>query len=186
MCTPAAITSVIIGGAQTVSSIAGQRQQAEMQQQAQNLAAQQERERYLAEVAAMRTREQQEMVAKAQRIDEASRRAQEVRARATVAAGESGISGLSVNALINDLARQEQEYIFSEKQQASMTDVANQMRLKEAGLGFNRNMLRIRQPIEQPDYLGTAIGGIQTGLSTFNTLSDAGFNQEFKKFTDNI
>ena len=67
-----------------------------------------------------------------------------------------------------------------------MTDVANQMRLKEAGLGFNRNMLRIRQPIEQPDYLGTAIGGIQTGLSTFNTLSDAGFNQEFKKFTDNI
>ena len=186
MCTPAAIVSTVIGGAQTVSSIAGQRQQAAMQEQSQQLATRQERQRYLAEVAAMRTREQQDMIARAQRIDDSAKRAMEARSRAKVAAGESGITGSSVNALINDLSRQEAEYRFSETQQASMMDVANQMRLKEAGLGFNRNMLRINQPIEQPNYLGSALGGAQTGLSTFNTLSNAGFNQEFKKFTDNI
>ena len=63
-----------------------------------------------------------------------------------------------------------------------MLNVSNQMQLKEAGLGFSRNMLRINQPIEGPDYLGSFLSGTQTGLSTFNTLSNAGFNQEFKKF----
>ena len=110
----------------------------------------------------------------------------EARATARVASGESGISGLSVNALINDLARQKADYTFSTQQQASMTEVANEMRLKESGLNFSRNMLRINQPIEQPNYIGAALQGTQTGLSTFNTLSDAGFNQEFKKFTDKI
>jgi hypothetical protein len=157
-----------------------------MQEQSQRLATQQERQRYQAEVAAMRVREQQEMVARAQRIDESSKRAMEARATAVTAAGESGITGSSVNALINDLSRQEAEYRFSETQQASMSDVANQMQLKEAGLGFNRNMLRINQPIEAPNYIGSLLGGTQTGLSTFNTLSNAGFNQEFKKFTDDI
>lgn len=184
MCTPTAIVSAAIGGAQTMSSIAGQRQQAQMQEQSQRLATQQERQRYQAEVAAMRTRQQQDMIARAQRIDDSSKRAMEARATARTAAGESGITGSSVNALINDLARQEAEYNFSETQQASMMDVANQMQLKESGLGFNRNMLRINQPIESPNYIGSLLGGTQTGLSTFNTLSNAGFNEEFKNFTN--
>ena len=169
MCTPVAV-SALVGGAQTVSSIVGQRQQAEMQQQAQATASAQERQRYLAEVSAMRTQQQQEMVARAQRIQEANRKAMEARATARVSAGESGVSGLSVDALLGDLTRKEAEYTFSEQQQAEMTDVNRQLQLKEAGIGFNRNMLRINRPIEQPDYLGSALGGIQSGLSTYSSL----------------
>ena len=110
MCTP--LAAVAIGAAQTATSIIGQRQQAEMQQQAQATASVQERQRYLAEVSAMRTQQQQEMVARAQRIQEASKRAMEARARATVAAGESGVSGLSVQALLGDFSRQEAQYNF--------------------------------------------------------------------------
>jgi len=170
MCTPLAAVSALVGGAQTVSSIVGQRQQAEMQQQAQATASAQERQRYLAEVSAMRTQQQQEMVARAQRIQEANRKAMEARATARVSAGESGVSGLSVDALLGDLTRKEAEYTFSEQQQAEMTDVNRQLQLKEAGIGFNRNMLRINRPIEQPDYLGSALGGIQSGLSTYSSL----------------
>jgi len=170
MCTPLAAVSALVGGAQTVSSIVGQRQQAEMQQQAQATASVQERQRYLAEVSAMRTQQQQEMVARAQRIQEANRKAMEARATARVSAGESGVSGLSVDALLGDLTRKEAEYTFSEQQQAEMTDVNRQLQLKEAGIGFNRNMLRINRPIEQPDYLGSALGGIQSGLSTYSSL----------------
>jgi len=170
MCTPLAAVSALVGGAQTVSSIVGQRQQAEMQQQAQATASAQERQRYLAEVSAMRTQQQQEMVARAQRIQEANRKAMEARATARVSAGESGVSGLSVDALLGDLTRKEAEYTFSEQQQAEMTDVNRQIQLKEAGIGFNRNMLRINRPIEQPDYLGSALGGIQSGLSTYSSL----------------
>ncbi len=170
MCTPLAAVSALVGGAQTVSSIVGQRQQAQMQEQAQTTASSQERQRYLAEVSAMRTQQQQEMVARAQRIQEANRKAMEARATATVSAGESGVSGLSVDALLGDLTRKEAEYTFSEQQQAEMTDVNRQLQLKEAGIGFNRNMLRINKPIEQPDYLGSALGGIQSGLSTYSSL----------------
>ena len=170
MCSPLAAVSALVGGAQTVSSIVGQRQQAEMQQQAQATASSQERQRYLAEVSAMRTQQQQEMDARAQRIQEANRKAMEARATARVSAGESGVSGLSVDALLGDLTRKEAEYTFSEQQQAEMTDVNRQLQLKEAGIGFNRNMLRINRPIEQPDYLGSALGGIQSGLSTYSSL----------------
>ena len=165
MCTP--LAAVAIGAAQTASSIIGQRQQAQMQEQAQATASSQERQRYLAEVSAMRTQQQQEMVARAQRIQEASKRGMEARARARVAAGESGVSGLSVDALLGDLSRQEAQYTFSEQQQAEMTDVNRQIQLKEAGIGFNR-------PIEQPDYLGSALGGIQTGLSNYSVMKNAG------------
>ena len=170
MCSPLAAVSAIVGGAQTVSSIAGQRQQARMQEQAQRTATQQERQRYLAEVSAMRTQQQQEMIARAQRIQEASRKAMEARATARVSAGESGVSGLSIAALLGDLTRKESEYTFSEQRQAEMLDVSRDIQLSEAGIGFNRNMLRINKPIEQPDYLGSALGGFQSGLSTYSSL----------------
>ena len=170
MCSPLAAVSAIVGGAQTVSSIAGQRQQARMQEQAQRTATQQERQRYLAEVSAMRTQQQQEMIARAQRIQEASRKAMEARATARVSAGESGVSGLSIAALLGDLPRKESEYTFSEQRQAEMLDVSRDIQLSEAGIGFNRNMLRINKPIEQPDYLGSALGGFQSGLSTYSSL----------------
>ena len=170
MCSPLAAVSAIVGGAQTVSSIAGQRQQARMQEQAQRTATQQERQRYLAEVSAMRTQQQQEMIARAQRIQEASRKAMEARATARVSAGESGVSGLSIDALLGDLTRKESEYTFSEQRQAEMLDVSRDIQLSEAGIGFNRNMLRINKPIEQPDYLGSALCGFQSGLSTYSSL----------------
>ena len=170
MCSPLAAVSAIVGGAQTVSSIAGQRQQARMQEQAQRTATQQERQRYLAEVSAMRTQQQQEMIARAQRIQEASRKAMEARATARVSAAESGVSGLSIDALLGDLTRKESEYTFSEQRQAEMLDVSRDIQLSEAGIGFNRNMLRINKPIEQPDYLGSALGGFQSGLSTYSSL----------------
>jgi len=168
MCTP--LISAAVGVAQTASSIAGQTQQARMQEQAQRTATQQERQRYLAEVSAMRMQEQQEMIARAQRIQEASRKAMEARSTARVSAGESGVSGLSVNALLGDLTRKEAEYTFSEQRQAEMLDVNRDLQLSEAGIGFNRNMLRINKPIEQPDYLGSALGGLQSGLSTYSSL----------------
>ena len=170
MCSPLAAVSALVGGAQTISSVVGQRQQAEMQEQAQANASVQERQRYLAEVSAMRTQQQQEMIARAQRIQEANRKAMEARATARVSAGESGVSGLSVDALMGDLTRKEAEYTFSEQRQAEMTDVNRQIQLQESGIGFNRNMLRINKPIEQPDYLGSALGGIQSGLSTYSSL----------------
>ena len=169
MCNPIAI-GLALGGAQAVSQISGQRQMAKAQEQAQANASKAERQRYLQEVSSMRVQQGQEQVAAAQRINESAKKAREARATARVSAGEAGVAGLSVDALINDLTREEAEYSFATQQQTQMNDVGRQMQLQNAGLGFTNNMLRINRPIEQPDYLGAALSGAQTGMSTYSTL----------------
>ena len=129
-----------------------------------------ERQRYLQEVSSMRVQQGQEQVAAAQRINESAKKAREARATARVSAGESGVAGLSVDALINDLTREEAEYSFATQQQLQMNDVGRSMQLQNAGLGFTNNMLRINRPIEQPNYLGAALSGASAGMSTYSAL----------------
>jgi len=159
-----------LGAASTVSQVQGQRQAAKAQARSQANASAAERQRYLQEVSSMRVQQGQEQVAAAQRISESARKAREARATARVSAGEAGVAGLSVDAIINDLTKQEAEYSFATQQQTQMNDVGRTMQLENAGLSFTNNMLRINKPIEQPDYLGAALSGAQTGMSTYSTL----------------
>lgn len=161
-----------MGVASAGTQVIGQRQAAAAQAQAQANASKAERQRYLQEVSSIRIQQGQEQVAAAKRIQESTRKAREARATARVSAGEAGVAGLSVDALINDLTREEAEYSFATQQQLQMNDVGRQMQLQNAGLGFTNNMLRINRPIEQPNYLGAALGGAQTGMSTYSALKN--------------
>ena len=166
------LISAGLGAASAGSSIYGQRQQAKTQAKVQANASAAERERYLREVSSMRVQQGQEEVAAAQRVNESARKAREARATARVSAGEAGVAGLSVDALISDLTREEANYNFATQQQLQMSDVNRTLQLGDAGLGFTNNMLRINKPIEKPDYLGAAISGAQTGLSTYDVTKD--------------
>ena len=143
---------------------------ANAQEEVQRRSSAAERQRYLNEVSSMRVQQRQEQIAAAQRIQESTRKAREARATARVSAGEAGVSGLSVDALINDLTREEASYRFATNQQTQMNDVNRTLQLRDAGLGFQNNLLRINRPIEQPDYLGAALSGAQTGLVTYSAL----------------
>lgn len=167
MCDPISIGMAV---ASTAMQVSGQRQMAKTQARVQANASAAERQRYLQEVSSMRVQQGQEQVAAAQRINESAKKAREARATARVSAGEAGVAGLSVDALINDLTREEAEYSFATQQQLQMNDVGRSMQLQNAGLGFTNNMLRINRPIEQPDYLGAALSGAQTGMSTYSAL----------------
>lgn len=169
MCDP--LTAAIgLGVAQTGVTIIGQRQMADAQTKAQANASKAERQRYLHEVSSMRIQQGQEQVAAAQRLQESTKKAREARATARVSAGEAGVAGLSVDALINDLTRKEAEYNFNTQKQLQMSDVNRTLQLRDAGLGFTNNMLRINKPIEQPNYLGASLSGATTGLSTYSAL----------------
>ena len=170
MCEPVTLTALALGAASAGTQVMGQRQQAKTQAKVQKNASAAERQRYLQEVSSMRIQQGQEQVAAAQRIQESTRKAREARSTARVSAGEAGVAGLSVDALINDLTREEASYNFATQQQTQMNDVNRTMQLDQAGLGFTNNMLRINRPIEQPDYLGAALSGAQTGMSTYSTL----------------
>ena len=169
-----------MGIASMGSQIMGQSQQAKAQAKVQANASAAERQRYLQEVSSMRIQQGQEEVAAAQRVNESARKAREARATARVSAGEAGVAGLSVDALINDLTREEAEFNFATQQQLQMSNVNRTMQLDQAGLGFTNNMLRINKPIEQPNYLGAALGGAQTGLSTYSVTKDMEFKNPFK------
>ena len=170
MCPP--IIAAGLGIASMGAQVMGQRQMAKTQAKVQANASAAERERYLREVSSMRVQQGQEEVAAAQRVNESARKAREARATARVSAGEAGVAGLSVDALINDLTREEANYNFATQQQLQMSDVNRTLQLGDAGLGFTNNMLRINKPIAKPDYLGATISGAQTGLSTYSVTKD--------------
>lgn len=171
MCEP---VSISIAVASALSSIVGQRQQADAQEKQQKLASQQERQRYLEEVTSLRSQEAQEQVARSQRLQEAEIKGKEAKASAVVAAGEGGVAGLSVEALVANISRKEATYAFSERKQAEMIGVGRTMEIQSAGSGYQRNLLSINKPIPQPNYVGAALEGAQTGFSTYNSVQKAG------------
>ena len=163
--------SAVLGGVSSVLQIVGQRNQAKTQRKVQENASKVERQRYLNEVSSLRTQQAQEAEAIAQKLQANKRKAIEAQSTARVAAGEAGVAGISVDALKQDLARKESLYNQSLGKQAQMLNVRREIALRDAGLGFTNNMLRINKPIEEVDYAGAIVGGAKTGLSTYQALT---------------
>ena len=180
MCNPVAI-AVAMGAVSAGLQIQGQKIQQKTQRRVQENASKVERQRYLNEVSSLRTQQAQEQVAAAQRLQANKTRAREARATARVSAGEAGVAGLSVDALMNDLTRKEAMYNNSVNTQGQMLDVRRELSLRDAGLGFTNNMLRINRPIEEVNYAGALMSGAQTGLSTYGALQGSGFGAKSPK-----
>jgi hypothetical protein len=166
-----------MGLAQAGLSIHGQQQQAKTQERVQKNATLAEQQRHLQEMSASRLRERQEKVAAAQGIQQSTKKAREARSTARVSAGESGVAGLSVDALINDLTRQEAEYSFSVQQQQQFNQVNRDLAFQDGAMQSRMNLLSINKPIAQPNYLGAALEGASTGLSAYGAMSKAGIGQ---------
>ena len=178
MCLPILpVISAGLGIASTVMQIRGQRQQAEAQEQSQRNATIAEQQRHLSEMSASRLRERQEMVSAAQRIQQSTTKAREARATARVSAGEAGVTGLSVDSLINDMTRKEAEFSFSVQQQMQMGSVNRKLAFEDGSNQTRMNILGINRPINQPDYFGAMLSGAQTGMSAYSFGNDAGFFQ---------
>ena len=170
----AAIAAVVIGAVTTASSAVGQKQAADTQEKQQKIAAQQERQRYLEEVTSLRQQQAQEQVARSQRMQEAELKGKEAKAQAVVAAGEGGVAGLSVEALVANISRKQATYAFSEQKQAEMMSAARTMEIQSAGSGYQRNLFTINRPIQQPNYVDSVLQGTQAGLSVYSAVQKAG------------
>jgi hypothetical protein len=179
MCHPAAFA--VMGGLQAGAQALGARQQAQMQYQAQlqqaemqrryqEQAAAAERQRAQQEQSSMRMRQAQEQEAVGRELEQVSRKSQAALARARVAAGEAGVAGASVQALMGDYMRQEAGYRAALLRQQELGAVATGLGLEQAGLASQQRLIGIRQPIAQPvkprglgiqDVLSVASGGLQ-------------------------
>ena len=176
MCEPisaAAIAKISLAStiASTGLSLMAQRNQAKMQAASQRAAAQRENARYRREATAQRLKEGQEDLALTREIQESTAKARAARSTATVAAGEAGISGLSVDALLDDYTRQEADYRFSLSEQNRLTGVNNQLALDEMGFRSQANQIRINQPIKKPDYLGSMVNLAGSGMQIYSNYN---------------
>lgn len=176
MCDPISIGLGIASGAMQYQ---GQRQAAKTQATMQRRASEQEAKRHLAQVSAMRTKERFQQMEASQKLQANQRRAQEARATARVASGEAGVSGLSVDAIMNDYTRKEGQYNFSVLQNQRVQQINSALGLDNAGQAYTSNMLRINQPIKKASFGEAILTGAQTGFAMATPVKEAGLDKLF-------
>lgn len=144
-------------GASTAMSFVGQRQQARAQQQMQNIASEQERQRYFREQTAIRRQEAQQEQAAAEESLAIQLRAQQAVATAQTAAGEAGVTGTAVNELVNSYFQQAGDYRRQLFMERGFQREASQQAGVEAGFRTQMEQTRIDRPISQPSLLEGAV-----------------------------
>ena len=166
MCDPATI-GAIVGVASAGAGYAGQRQQAKAQAAYQAQSAAAERQRALQEQSSIRMQQAQQQEATARELEQVSRKSREALARARVSAGEAGVSGASVQALMDDYSRQEAGYRAATLRQQELTGVGTQLGLEQAGLASQQRLIGIQQPINRPSLLVSGLQAVSGGLSGY-------------------
>jgi len=181
MCVPLAAVSAGIGALSSGASALGARQQAkaqyqaqlqqnEMQRRYQAQAAAAERQRALQEQTSLRMRQAQEQEAVGRELEQVGLKSQAALARARVSAGESGVAGASVDALMGDYMAQEAGYRSALLRQQELSGVGTGLGLEQIGLASQQRLMGINQPISDPirprglgisDVLSVASGGLQ-------------------------
>lgn len=171
MCDPATI-GAIVGVASAGAGYAGQRQQAKAQAAYQAQSAAAERQRALQEQSSIRMQQAQQQEATARELEQVSRKSQEALARARVSAGEAGVAGASVQALMDDYTRQEAGYRAATLRQQELRGVGTQLGLEQAGLASQQRLIGIQQPINRPSLLVSGLQAVSGGLSGYAAGQD--------------
>ena len=196
MCTLGA-AGLALGALSSGASALGARQQARMQYQAQlqqnemqrrmqAQAAAAERQRAGQEATSLRMRQAQEQEAVGRELEQVGLKSQAALARARVSAGESGVAGASVDALMGDYMRQEAGYRSALLRQQELSGVGTGLGLEQIGLASQQRLMGINQPISDPirprglgisDVLSVASGGLQ-GYMAGRSLSGGSSNPD--------
>ena len=174
MCDPISIAAITASVGSSIAGYAGQKQQAKQQAAFQAQSAAAERQRALQEQSSIRMRQAQEQEATARELEQVSRKSREALARARVSAGEAGVAGASVQALMDDYTRQEAGYRAATLRQQELTGVGTQLGLEQAGLASQQRLIGIQQPISKPSFLTAGLQAVSGGLSGYRTGLDIG------------
>jgi len=167
MCHPAVLAAV--GVASAGAQYAGQRQQAKQQRRYQSQAAEAERQRFIQEQSALRMRQAQEQEAMNAELGDIALKSREALSRAGVSAGEAGVSGASVDALLDDYTRQEADYRVALTRQQELQNINTGLALTDAGYRTQMNQIGINKPINKPSFLTAGLGAVQSGMSGYRT-----------------
>ena len=169
MCDPISATLVAASVGSNIAGFVGARQQAKQQAAYQAQAAAAEGQRFMQEQTSIRMRQAQEQEAVGRELEQVSKKSQEALARARVSAGEAGVAGASVQALMDDYVRQEGGYRAAILRQQELGQVATGLQLEQAGFGTQQRQIGINRPINRPSGLVASLSAFQQGLGGYAT-----------------
>lgn len=155
--TAIALSSLVIKAGSEVAGAIGQKKKAEQNEQESNQA-------FLRSVADLTARVTEERQAADERIREGQQQAAAAAATARVSAGESGVTGVSVDLLLGDIERQRGEQATSVR--SNLAAFERQAKREERGLEATR-VSRIRSvPKPNPFLTALRIGGAGLSFAT--------------------
>lgn len=137
------------------------------------------RDNALGQYADLAQRQTEEREAAAASIDDTARRAAEARASARVAAGEAGVAGASVDALLADYARQ--EFDFQVRIQRNTENLDRRLDREREGIAARERSFQLYNlPIAKPNFLQQLPGIAGAGLGAFQSSYYDPFTRRYK------
>ena len=155
-----ASTALQIGG--TALGFIGQQQQARASQRVADQGTERALENYKIQTGQAYRRLEQERMAAAQEISDVARASRRAQSTAIVSAGEAGVGGKSVDAMLDDFERQELLYAEKVRTNLGFTEANVQDQLESIRVGTQGRIEDLQsRVIQRPSFLGAAlrIGG---------------------------
>jgi hypothetical protein len=175
------VASLAISAVSAASSVQGQKYAAEAQaEQQKNLTA---ANNAVAgeQIAQLRLQEAQSREASARENEKARLATQKAKASAVVGAGEAGVSGASVDALLGEYGMQLGQFREAVNRQGQLSTTAVNSQIESIRTGSRFQNLQINAPIVGPNYTGAAINFAGDALGTYKAYNPGAFQRTPKK-----
>ena len=172
--TPLLAIALTLQAAGAAASYIGQSQASKRQKGYQDHLADMQREAAQRRVASLHTKSIQEQTASAQKIEAVRQESARVAAQSRLSAEAGGISGLSVEHLIQTHEAQEGRYMTALQEEERMRAANIDRMSSDIMLGAKQQMAATQAPVNQPSLLASAL---MFGAKATKTLLDSG---EFK------
>jgi MarR-like DNA-binding transcriptional regulator SgrR of sgrS sRNA len=155
MCDPAT-AMLVLTAATTAMTVDQQQQQASAQEAANQRQYENSMKAMAANVNQTNAAHMQQREAAMQKLDENNMQARAAKSTAQVSAGENGISGLSVDALLADLGNRQQRFNSSVTTNYENTEQAINNQRENIGIDAASQINSLKTPA-MPDYAGAAL-----------------------------
>lgn len=179
-CEPATIllvSSLAISALGTTAQIQGQKAQAKAQTAEQQQLVAANNEVVNQEQSTLREQEAQAKESVARENFKAQLTNDRAKSTATVAAGEAGVSGSSVTALLNEYDMHLGQFREATNRQGTLTSQGVTQQLQAIGKGAMFQNLQINAPVSQPQYGAAAISFAGDALSAYRAYNPSAFKQ---------
>lgn len=169
--------SLALSTAQFGTTIIGQRQQAKAQEAQQQALVAANNAVSGEQMAALRVQEAQSREATARENEKARLASQKAQATARVAAGEAGVEGNSVDALLQEYRMNLGQFREATTRQGQLNATATAANIEAIRTGARFQNLQINAPVVGPNYAGEALRLGQNGLGAYAAYNPSAFKK---------